>query len=121
MFCIFYGDVLIGRSELECGDPPMGVAFGKFEPADDFAPLRHTMKPARDGAGKEHHDMRYLEGLCVKTPDGITLVCAGVAVFECGEADNPFAWEVSCLGIEQPPYEELFPHHVKAYRDWFRE
>jgi hypothetical protein len=24
---------------------------------------------------------------------------------------------VFCLGIEQPPYEEVFPHHVKAYED----
>jgi hypothetical protein len=47
---------LIGRSELESGDPPMGVAFGQFEPTDTFAPLRTAMKPARDGAGKEQRD-----------------------------------------------------------------
>jgi len=107
MFGIFYGDVLIGRSELESGDPPMGVAFGRFEPTDAFAPLRNAMKPARDGAGKEQRDARYLEGVCG----------SHVEVSEYGEADNPIAWEATCYGIGRPPYEELFPHHLEAYRN----
>ena len=117
MFGIFYGDVLIGRSELESGDPPMGVAFGRFEPTDAFAPLRNAMKPARDGAGKEQRDARYLEGVCARTADGIDLVCSHVEVSEYGEADNPIAWEATCYGIGRPPYEELFPHHLEAYRN----
>jgi hypothetical protein len=53
MFGIFHGEVLIGRSKLEGGDPPMGVASGRFEPTDAFVPLRNATKPARDGTGKE--------------------------------------------------------------------
>ena len=121
MFFIYHGDVLIGLSELEGGDPPMGVAFGQFKPTDAFAPLRNVMKPARDGAGKEQRDRRYLAGLCAKTANGTTLVCLHVEVLEYGEPDGPLAWEVHCLGIEQPPYKELFPHHVKAYEDLFKE
>jgi hypothetical protein len=121
MFGIFYSGVLIGRSELESGDPPMGVAFGRFEPTGAFAPLRNAMKPVRDGGGKEHRDTRYLVGVSARTADGILLVCSHVEVCEYGEADNPFTWEVSCLGIEHPPYEVLFPHHVKAYEDRFKE
>jgi hypothetical protein len=114
MFDIFHGDVLIGRSELESGDPPMSVASGLFEPTEVFAPLRNTMKPAGDGVGKEQRDARYLVGVCARTADGITLVCSSVEVWEYGETYNPLAWEVFCLGIEQPPYDELFSHHVKA-------
>jgi hypothetical protein len=121
MFGIFHGDVLIGRSELESGDPPMGVAFGQFEPTDAFAPLRKAMKAARDGTGKELRDTRYLVGVCARTAHGIALVCSHVAVCEYGEADSPFAWEVLCLGIEQPLYRQLFSHHVKAYDDRFKE
>jgi hypothetical protein len=121
MFCIFHGDVLIGRSELEYGDPPMGVAFGRFEPTSAFAPLRNAMMPARDVTGKEQRDLRYLAGLSAKTADGIALACSQVAVREGGEADNPLEWEVECLGIGYPLYEELFPHHVKAYEDRFKE
>ena len=121
MFLIFHGDALIGRSDLELGDPPMGVAFGQFEPTDAFAALRDTMKPVHDAAGKERHGMRSLGGLCAKTADGVTLVCADVEVVEAGEADDPFEWEVTCFGIEQPPYEELFPHHAKVYENQFRK
>ena len=121
MFCIFYGDVLIGHSELEGSDPPMGVASGRFEPVDAFSLLRFAMKPVRDGAGKEQHDMRCLVDVRATTAKGVALVCSHVEVFEYGEADNPFALEVFCLGIEQPPYVELFPHHLKAYKDQFKK
>jgi hypothetical protein len=47
----------------------MGVALGQFEPTDA---LPHW-KPARDGAGKEQPDTRYLEGVCARTADGIAL------------------------------------------------
>jgi hypothetical protein len=98
MFGIFHGDVLIGRSELESGDPPMGVALGQFEPTDAFAPLRDAMKPARDGTGKELRDTRYLEGVCARTADGIALVCSHVAVWEYGEADIHLRGKRSALG-----------------------
>jgi hypothetical protein len=38
MFGIFHRDMLIGRPELESGDPRMGVALGQFEPTDAIAP-----------------------------------------------------------------------------------
>ena len=121
MFCIFRGDVLIGRSKLEGGDPPMGVASGQFEPTHAFTLLRRAMKPVRDGTGKKQRDMRFLNNLRATTSDGIELVCFGIEVFEYGEADDPLAWEVFCNGIERPAYHELFPHHVQAYEDQFKK
>jgi hypothetical protein len=121
MFLIFHGNLLIGSSELELGDPPMGVAFGKFEPNDNFALLRPEMMQAHDGAGNELQGIRYLEGLSAKTAEGIVIVCSGVAIFEYSDAEDFLQWEVSCLGIGYPLYAELFPHHVKAYDDQFKE
>ncbi len=121
MFSIFQGETLIGRSELEGGDPPMGVAAGAFEPNAAFAELRESMKPARDGTGKEQNDIRFLSGLRATTAKDVPLVGASVEVFEYGEASAPFAWEVFCVGVEQPSYQELFPHHVKAYEDQFKD
>ena len=89
----------------------MGVASGVFDPTASFAELRKSMKPARDGTGKEQNDIRFLTGLRVTTAE----------VFEYGEASEPFAWEVFCVGVEYPLYEELFPHHVKAYKDQFKD
>jgi len=108
MFGIFQGDMLIGRSALERGDPPMGVAFGQFEPTDAFAPLRIAMKPTHDGAGKEQRDTRYLEGLCARTADGIALVCSHVEVCEYGEADNPLGWKYSASGLSSRFTENSF-------------
>jgi hypothetical protein len=34
IFEIYAKDTLVGHSALELGDPPMGVAFGKFIPAE---------------------------------------------------------------------------------------
>jgi hypothetical protein len=82
MFLFFHGNLLIGSSELELGDPPMGVAFGKFEPNDNFALLRPEMMQALDGAGNELQGIRYLEGLSAKTAEGIVIVCSGVGIFE---------------------------------------
>src|SRR5262245_2037090 len=84
MFDIFHGDVLIGRSELESGDPPMGVAFGQFVPADAFFLLCSDMKAACNSTGKEWQDRRHLAGVCAKTEEGIALVCSGVEVCEYG-------------------------------------
>ena len=121
MFGIFHGNVLIGQSKLEGGDPPMGVAFGVFEPTDAFAPLRTAMTPARDGSGNELRDLRFLSGLCAKTMGGTVIVCSHVEVGEYGEVDAPLEWEVTCFGIGYPLYDELFPHHVKAYEDQFKD
>ncbi len=121
VFSIFQGETLIGQSALEGGDPPMGVAAGVFVPTPAFAELRKGMSPARDGTGKEQNDIRFLAGLRATTANGVPLVGAIVEVFEYGEASEPFAWEVFCVGGEQPSYQELFPHHVKAYEDQFKE
>jgi hypothetical protein len=121
VFSIFHGETLIGRSELESGDPPMGIASGVFEPAAAFADLRKGMKTARDGTGKEQNDIRFLTGLRATTAKGVPLVGANVEVFEYGDESEPFAWEVFCVGVEQPSYQELFPHHVKAYEDQFKD
>lgn len=98
----------------------MGVAAGLFLPTDAFAALRPSMKPARDGFAREQSDIRILSNLRAVTVDGVSLVGANVEVFEYGEMHEPFAWEVYCIGVEQPSYEELFPHHVQAYRDQFK-
>jgi hypothetical protein len=79
-----------------------------------------TGAPPVSAPGKVQYDMRYLEGICTRTAKGVELICAHVELCEYGEAENPLGWAVFRLGIEQPPYEELFPHHAKAYCDRFK-
>jgi hypothetical protein len=119
MFSIFDGATLIGHSELNEGDAPMGVASGRFEPTNSFSAMRSRMKPAYDGVGKKLGDARFVTGLYARTADGTPICCSEVAVWEYGEAHAPFALSVECLGIDYPQYEELFPHLMQAYKDQF--
>ena len=120
MFLIYSGDTLIGRSALEGGDPPMGVASGTFVPTDAFSSFRSQMLRAKNGDVKSRVDIKILSNLSAKTADGFLIVCSsGVEVLEYVEQGETFGIEVFCLGIEYPTYAELFPHHVQAYKDQF--
>lgn len=113
-YSVFHDDVLVGHSRLEFGDPPMGIAHGKFIPASNFATLREKFPMIED------QDQRRWEGFNVRTRDGHAIQCeAGVVINEYGDLDDPFAIEVTCIGISEPKYEELFPHHVEAYKNSF--
>ncbi|PHQ66731.1 MAG: hypothetical protein COB92_06900 [Robiginitomaculum sp.] len=111
MYEFWIDGVLIGHSKLERGDAPMGVAFGQFLPTDGFENLRSRAEVLDS-------DSRRWEGLSVKTPSGHELECfAGAVIIEYGPLDDVFAIEATCLGIGYPLYEELFPHHVKTYKE----
>jgi len=109
-FLVYAGDVLVGVSALEQGDPPMGVAFGSLIPVAAYDRIRAECVA-------NHADQTGLN-LCVTTAEGVSIQCAGVAILDCGlEGEPP---EVNVLGISHPPYGELFPAHVVAYEALFR-
>lgn len=102
VFSIYSGATLVGTSRLEYGDPPMGVAFGRFIPVAGYSAIQAECKSS-------HQDQSNLH-LSVKTPSGEIIQCAGVAVLE-GNGDT----QVNVLGISHPEYAELFPQHVRHY------
>jgi hypothetical protein len=113
-FAIFAGDTLVGHSELELGDPTMGVAFGKFIAAEGYRDIRHECQT-------NHADQTAL-ALRARTPSGDWLPCAGTAVLDytdhTEDGDEPYV-EATVLGIPYPLYSELFPAHVAAYEKQF--
>lgn len=111
MFSIYSKGMLVGYSELEHGDPPMGVAHGVFVPADGYALIRVE-------CGRNHSDQTALE-LSVKTSTGAAIACVVVAILDGSPGDGAGVAEVEVLGISYPMYGELFPGHVKAYDDQF--
>lgn len=114
MFEFRHNGRTIGFSRLEKGDPPMGVAFGEFKPEPEY--FTSSIQLERLDA-----QTRRLEGLQCFTPEGIELKCKpGIAllVYEFSGAETHY--EVSCLGVYEPHYETLFPHHSKAYQDSFK-
>jgi hypothetical protein len=111
MFEIFSGTTLVGSSSLEHGDPPMGVAFGRFLPAAGYATIQaECINNTSDQSGLK---------LTVRTPTGVVIQCAGVGITDYSAELDPEDIEVNVLGISYPPYEELFPQHVAQYKEQF--
>jgi hypothetical protein len=114
IFEVYAKGVLIGHSALEKGDPPMGVAFGRFVACRSYEDVRLECRAT-------YGDQARLE-LSVRTSTGDLLTCAGVAIQDCSdETEDLTDVEVTVLGVEHPPYEELFPEHVAAYERQFNK
>lgn len=114
MFEFWKDDVLIGHSKLELGDAPMGVVFGVFLETEKFAYLRPQAERLDD------YSRRWGKSLVLKGTNGKIIECyAGIVIIEYGPPIKRDAIQVTCLGIGYPLYEELFPHHVKAYEEQF--
>jgi len=104
---VFAGKTLIGRSALESGDPPMGVASGRFLPLPAYSSIQSQCIASRD-LPQVHL------ALSIARPNGEPIPSAhGVAILdysaELGEI------EVHVVGIGYPLYGELFPHLAAAY------
>jgi len=113
-FQVFSATLFVGWSELELGDPPMGVAFGKFLPAPDYAAIRPAVVAAL--GGPLAHDFQ----LTIRDRDGSTLeAVGGVHLVDHSAELGSDGMEVSILGIPFLSYEVLFPHHVTTYAQQF--
>lgn len=110
LFQVYAGDVLIGSSRLEHGDPPMGVAGGSFSPLPAFANFRTT-----EAGEPLSPDTLVWRGLTLRSQRYGLVTCEHVAVLGCHVSNHEWEWELECHGFEHPTYEVLFPDHVKAY------
>jgi hypothetical protein len=106
-FHIYSGSVLMGRSALETGDPPMGVVSGEFEPADGYVAIQAECQSNRG-------DQTSLS-FSVRTAMGITIPCAGISIADYSLELGGGCIEVTVLGVPHPLYEALFPNQVLMY------
>ena len=97
---VFAGDTAIGWSELEMGDPPMGVAVGVLHPTSAY--------PAALAGGN----------LRVR-PEGGQFFdpVAGVHIEDYAADLGEEGIEVSVLGLDATTYQHWFPLHVKSYEE----
>jgi hypothetical protein len=113
LFEVFAGGILVGYSELESGDPPMGVAAGKLSPSPAYRTIQPSVVAAREGSQADL-------ALAVRTADGQELPGqGGVQILDYSAELGAEGIQVHVLGIGYPLYEELFPQHVAAYRSQF--
>jgi len=112
-FEIYSGSSLVGWSELESGDPPMGVAFGQFIPSPEYASIQPTVLASMNGVAPQ-------PSLSVRLADGTPLQStAGVHIADHSAEVGAEGIEVSILGLSHPQYESLFPEQVAAYQRHF--
>ena len=90
----------------------MGVAFGRFIPADGYQTIRKQCI-------ESHADQTALK-LIVKTPNKEVIICAGVSILDYSDQMGEELIQLNVLGISDPSYEQLFPEHVARYEQQFK-
>lgn len=107
-FGIYSHDLLIGWSDLESGDPPMGVAFGRFIPTPAYRTIQSRVVAAQ---GMALDDLQ----LSARTTDGTALACATIAIGDLTADLGESGLEVTVLCVDHARYAQAFPQHVAAY------
>jgi len=122
---IFLGDKIIGTTELEKADAPMGVVFGiitfdNIISGYNFLKtycLTNNIEIITDYPDDKLIATADIPNLKVVNPNGIEIKGQGINI---NGMDND-VFEITILGVSYPFFEEEFPHHVKAYSDQFKE
>lgn len=101
----------IGVSELEAADAAMGCASGRFIPTPAYRAFQHYCIERRENNPE-------ISGLTVETAEGVEIECnGGIQIFDFSPELGEKGLQIHLLGVTKPPYEQLFPHHVKAYEE----
>ena len=112
-FEVKLGSKIVGFSELERGDPPMGVASGRFVPTPAYASIRPFCIEHR-----EH--WVSIPTLTVWVAAGVRIECSGsVQIIDFSPELGEVGIEIHLNGVTNPPFGELFPQHVEAYKKQF--
>jgi hypothetical protein len=102
-FAIYAGLLLIGHSDLENGDPPMGVAAGRFVPSAGYASVQ-----ARVAASPEASQADLQLGVVTAAGEEIASdSCVQIVDFSAELGAEGL--EVHVLGIEPELFARLFP------------
>jgi len=113
-FEVKLGTEIVGFSELEGGDPPMGVALGRFFPTAAYSSIQpHCI---------DHRDCWVAPSeLTVELAGGVPIQCSGgIQIIDLSPELGEAGIQIHLNGVTDPPYNELFPDHVEAYRKQFR-
>ncbi len=104
---------IIGFSELEGGDPPMGVASGRLVPTPAYRSIQEYCIKHRDGWASP-------PDLTVSLVGGAPITCTGgIQIIDFSREIGDAGIEVHLNGVTNPPYNDLFPHHVETYNKQF--
>jgi len=124
-FNVYISDQLIATSELEYGDPPMGVAFGKlnFEiNGFGYYELKELLKNSSIEIVEDDYSSKMLSTetsnkLRIFNQDDVEIKGEGNQII--GAESEEF--QISIFGIPYPFYEDEFPNLVKDYKKRFEQ
>lgn len=115
---IFLDEKVIGTTELEKADAPMGVVFGNIKLYDissgyEFFKsycMTNGIEIINDYPKDKLIATSDIPTLKIITTDGVEIKGQGTSI----DGMDSDVFEITILGIPYPFYEEEFPHHVKA-------
>lgn len=91
----------------------MGVAFGRFVATPAYTSIQPYCIQHRD------HPVS-IPAVTVEGPGGAPIECSGgVQIIDFSPELGEAGIQIYLLGVTNPPYDELFPHHVEAYKKQF--
>lgn len=125
LYNIYLDGKLIGTTELDKADVPMGVVFGLINFTDNNLDYKFFKKYCLDNNIELAYDhpedkliaTRTIAGLKILNENGIEVKGLGNQIS--GMDGDEF--EVILEGVLYPFFEEEFLHHVKAYNEQFKE
>lgn len=125
LYNIYLDGNLIGTTELEKADAPVGCVFGVINFTHDILDYKFFKKYCLDNSIELAYDhpeekliaTRTIAGLKITNENGIEVKGLGNQI----SGMDSDAFEVLLEGVPYPFFEEEFPHHVKAYNEQFKE
>ena len=98
---ILDNEIIIGRTKLEGGDPPMGFVFGAVAPTGNYS--------------------KDLNQKSLKIFGGdIPIKCNSITIEDLTEEMGETCVEVTVLIESAEEYEKHFKHHIEAYENQFK-
>ena len=113
-FEVKLGNEVVGFTELEGGDAPMGVAFGRFLPTCAYSKIQSYCITHRE------HGVVMPE-LAIALPEGAPIQCSGgIQIVDLSPELGGSGIQIFLNGVPYPLYGQLFPGHVEAYKNQFQ-
>lgn len=120
MYKLIHQDKVIGYSELESGDPPMGVAFGVFIPIDSINPFEYFKSLPNPGDQyireiDEEYSFLFMglnKEFRIFNSQNIEITGVGLSIE--GMESEPYT--LTIMGIDSALYQTEFPLQCKSYK-----
>ena len=113
-FQIYIDNEIIGYSQLEWGDAPMGAAGGIFHPTEAYLKYQQIFI-------NSDFEKIYKLNLYAVAEDGLKFEpVGGVSIIDCSVEIGSEGIEVDVVGLDCKIYQKYFPQHIEAYENKFK-